>query len=68
MVRIRRIGLITAGTMLVVALVAALATEGVWLALLVAIASLVAAMFVIPAIAIFEEEHDLPPARRAGRR
>jgi protein-S-isoprenylcysteine O-methyltransferase Ste14 len=68
MVRVRRIGLVIAGTLLAAGLVAALATEGLWLALLVAIAALVMAMFVIPVIAIFEEEHELPLAQRSDYR
>jgi hypothetical protein len=67
MVRIRRIGLFVAGTTLVAAIVASLATEGLWLALLVGLAAVIAAALVIPAIAVFEEERDLPYAREARR-
>jgi hypothetical protein len=63
MVRIRRTGLLIATVTFVFAMVAAFIVEGLGLAVIVAVAGVVAAMFIVPVLAIFEEERDLPEAR-----
>lgn len=63
MVRIRRIGLLTAVVMFVSTMVAAFVAEGLGLAVIVAVGGVIAAMFIVPVLAIFEEERDLPEAR-----
>jgi cell division protein FtsW (lipid II flippase) len=65
MVHIRRVGLGIAFVILVTAVVAAFVTEGLGLALIVLIGALVVAAFVVPFLAVFEEEHDLPSERFA---
>jgi hypothetical protein len=68
MVHLRRTGLVVGSTALVVLLVGAYAAEGFGLALIVAIAALVVAAFVIPLISIFEEDRDLPFEQAARRK
>jgi hypothetical protein len=68
MVRIRRDGLIAAATVTVALITAAFVTEGLGLALIVAVGILAVAGVTVPLLAIFEEERDLPSARAARQR
>jgi hypothetical protein len=65
MVHLRRVGLSIAVVILVAAVVAAFVAEGLGLALIVLIGALVVAVLVVPLLAVFEEEHDLPSGRTA---
>jgi peptidoglycan/LPS O-acetylase OafA/YrhL len=67
MVHLRRIGLAVAGVTLLVVLVAAFVTEGLGLAVIVAVAAMVVAAIVVPVLAVFEEERDLPGNRPPRR-
>jgi len=65
MVHIRRVGLGIAVVILTTVVVAAFVAEGLGLALIVLIGALVVAALVVPFLAVFEEEHDLPSERSA---
>lgn len=67
MVRIRRIGLAVYVLVFGALLIAAFATEGIGLAVVVATGALVVAALLVPLLSMFEEERDLP-AGRAERR
>jgi hypothetical protein len=66
MVRLRRAGLIVFATIFIVVIAAAYATEGLGLAVIAAIGMLVVVGLLVPVLAMFEEERDLP-AERAKR-
>jgi hypothetical protein len=63
MIHVRRIGLTIAALILVASVIAAFAIEGLALALVVLIGALFVAVLIVPLLAVFEEEHDLPAAR-----
>ena len=69
MIRLRRAGLAAFAVLFVVLVVGGYIAEGIGLAAIAAIICLVSTAMVIPFIAVFEEERDLPEARaaRAGR-
>ena len=67
MAHIRRVGLFIYVASFTALLVAAFVTEGIGLAVIVAIGALIVAAFAVPFLAMFEEEHDLPAARAERR-
>jgi hypothetical protein len=68
MAHVRRVGLGIAALVVTATLVAAYVAEGLGLALIAAIGFFVIAAMLIPIIAVFEEERDLPFAQAARRR
>lgn len=65
MVRLRRAGLIVFGAIFIAVIGAAFATEGLGLAVIAAIAMFVVVGLVVPVLAMFEEQYDLPAERAA---
>jgi hypothetical protein len=68
MVRIRRIGLVVATSVVTALIVAAFLAEGIGLAVIVFIGAVIAAALVVPFAVIFEEERALPAIRSARSR
>jgi hypothetical protein len=67
MVRLRRTGLAVFAAICIVLVGGGFITEGAGLAAIAAIACVVMAAMVIPLLAVFEEERDLPSAEAARR-
>ena len=67
MAHIRRVGLTVALIVFVASIATAFALEGIGLAVIVATAAAVGIALVVPVLAIFEEERDLPAARELRR-
>jgi hypothetical protein len=67
MVRLRRIGLVVFAAIFIVLVGGGFLTEGIGLAAIAAVACLVVLAMVVPFLAVFEEERDLPAADAARR-